>query len=515
MIPMDLNRILDHEVEMLGLDLERIWKVIQTFVRHCDEFSAKHGDIQIDVMKESKKFREYNPYTFFIAAREFPGQSMEIALTQILRRPRLLKQAFRRTWLAWQSLHGEVCLEDLLIYNTIHTVNSGAIDFMRDHWSGLASGQQSDRTVHKQEDMLKVWNKYMSGVDDNVKRWLWTLVGVLFPDYGNKQRSSSTQGINNERYWKRISNGRLETEGIRDQEIIRQVVQWKDSGEARAIVEKLMVDVDYTSVFEQLFEYPRPAPASLNGKGVMVLASQLFEKMLHKDGSKANHGSSPGFIPLWRLQNKRSSIVDYEGWLWKEMQKALPTSLYFQVDLEHYFGGTNSPIGQESRICLRHRIAKWAKENIKAESLCRTLPLNKACILREFILGPTQDRITPDPDWPTWEWIVPEFMKALRQDASLLIPQIVVIFIEFLGSQVDRHANEDEETEEQSNGMRMVYQLNKDWIRCLFGSRKQRSTFSEAILKPASEEETWSAEIQAMVGQFREGLRAWGQDGFE
>ena len=164
MISLDLKRLLDHEVELFGFDLERVWAVIQTFVDYCDRYSVERGDIQVAGHEELERLRKRSPSTFLLA-RMLPEPPMVHALTELLRHPRILKHAMRRTWLVWQSLHGEVSLEDLLVYSTIRTVSYSARSFIRDRWHLLATPDRQKKT-----DLKAAWESWVSdcGADEEV-----------------------------------------------------------------------------------------------------------------------------------------------------------------------------------------------------------------------------------------------------------------------------------------------------------------------------------------------------------
>jgi hypothetical protein len=174
-----MNRILLHEIELFGLNKKAIWQVIQTFVQHCETFSSKTGDILVADQGELRTLRLDIDYVF-LNLFESNEEKIETAIAQLLRQPRMLKAALRRTWMAWQQLHGEVSLSDLLVYHVIHAVDANAIAFLRDHWSQLAS--RSDK--NQQERQAKVrsqWEAHVLTTGDRHRERLWLLIQQLFP----------------------------------------------------------------------------------------------------------------------------------------------------------------------------------------------------------------------------------------------------------------------------------------------------------------------------------------------
>ncbi len=508
MISMALERLLEHDVEMFGLDPELIWRVIQAFVKHCDQFSAERGDIQIASPSEFDTFRSASPYTVHLVMDD--PERMERALTELLRRPRILKHALRRTWIAWESLHGEVSLVDLLVYSAVHTVSADAVAFIREHWSPLASGPESKLSGEAKNDPEASWNAHMSRYSDGEKKNLWVLTKFLFPVLGHMQRRPRAQGADKERYWDRIVNRRIQDNAVPDQEVLRDVLHWRSSGDPSRLLKGLLDSAAYTSTLAEFYESPKQKDINLNGDDILDLATHLFDMILEREGKNARADSCPGFIGLWRLEIRRDRFEDYEGWLWRAIQKAMPVSLHLATGLEHYWGGSDSPMDtdREARTRLRCRVAAWAKANLNAELFCRVLPSEAPHVLLSFVLGPHRDTKAPEPDWNTWSWIAKVLLEALVRDPSIMIPQVIVVFVQSDRRLPDPRFEDDEDMESQRK-VEIVYQLRRDRVRGLFTSAKLRRQFADSILQPATDEESWAPDTQIMVTQVREDISAW------
>ncbi len=511
MIPLDLKRLVDHEVELFGLDLEAVWKVIQAFIRHCDAFSSDRGDLQVESDEERQKFRISSPYVFPMA-REHPEHSVELALTSLLRRPRILKHALRRTWLAWQELHGEVNLDDMMVYDTVHTVSSTAIAFIRDNWGILTSEAQSDRNERRKK-VEQAWENQVARMNADEQQWLTTLLGYMFPllrDFPSGMPRA--QGITKERYWSRIANGWIEPGGVLDQKILKDVKAWKDSGDASAIVERLTTDVGYTGVFEQLFEYGRPARLSVTGDDVLRLASLLFEQMRVKFGAKADSDSCPGFIPLWRLQSRGRRFKDYAAWLWAEMEKTMQVSINLRNDLEYYWGSRKySPLEEDARRKLRQQTAEWAQEHLDSTGLCAVLEGAPNWALLHFVAGAPHDAKNAEPVWDEWRWLSQPLLMCIEVRPVVMIPQACCIFLD-AGQRFRDHMEEDGVHESRTE---TVYTIKRDWMWQFFGDAINCGKFIDLILAGGPFEEQWSAETATLVQQVREQTTVWRREGLK
>ncbi len=506
MISLDLKRLLDHDEELFGFDHEAVWEVIRTFVLYCDRYASKLDDLQVASDKELAFFRESNPYRIDIAKRH-PDTSFEIALTELLRRPRILKYALRRTWLAWKSLHGEVNLDDLLVYSAIRTSSTEAVAFIRDQGHQLTSN--ADR--EDKEAIKGLWDAQMRGVSDKECAWLWRMMESMFPSLDRTGGRTKTQGISKERYLPRIVNGRIEGDGFRDQMVIKDVAKWKESKSDSSLIDGLVSDTKYASVFEDLFYNDRPAQIGLNGEDVLCLASQLFEVIRDGFGAQANSDSCPAFITLWRLQNQGRQFKNYEEWLWSEMKKTLPISLLLVNEVEYFWASPNySPLDGDARDRLKDRMLDWAKEHLDLKELCRLLTDVPVHVLYYFILGSRTPKLTREQRLNSWQWFGPVLLDSLSHRGNVMIPQAVFLFSS------GEHRLRDDGFDEQSpyrSQFETVHSLRKDEVAQLFTDLQSRRRFVDLIMQSSTDEEEWPTDTQVMVSQIRAELAVWLKEG--
>ena len=501
---LDLKRLLDHEVELFGLDLGDVWPVIQAFVRYCDEYADNEGDLQIASEEELKVFRESGPHTIY-SARMSPDKSILVPLTQILRTPRFLKHALRGTWLAWKTLHGEVNLCDLLVYNAICTDSSQATAFIREHQIALSSSP--DLEDADKNEIVGFWNAQMKGISDKERAWLWQLIEHLFPVLVGGTHRTRVQGISKDRCWQRIANGRIVRDDLQDQVVIKDFAKWKESGNASPFLEKLMSDLKYTNRFVDLFYDDRPAQVGLNGEEFLCLVSQLFQKMRENrpDVQADNNICSVLSYLLGQRQ-----FDDYGGWLWSELEKTMPVSLLLRNEIELNWGRLGSfTLSKDAKDTIESRTCAFAREILVPKKLCRLLSGVPDFTLLHLVRGPRR-RPTPELKWDSWLWLGPVLLDSLHNCGNVMIPQAIGLF--FSQWKVNKR-NKNLDSELSGGRTEHVYKLRIERLQKIFPNPKDLEHFVELIMQSSTGEDAWPDDTKLMVSQARAELAVWPKEG--
>ena len=194
-------------------------------------------------------------------ARRRQGDSVAHAITELLTTPRKLKHFIRDVDRAWEALRGEVELDDLIVLTALRQGAPEAFDFIvvnaetarserprDDDLAGTAEKTVSDRWKSLRDSLTKA-NEVQILVDSlGLRR--------LSPDRTIPVQSLP-QGIHNDGpvdYLGRILAGRIPPGEIRDQEVLRDIENWKSSGSAQML--KRLVDSTpdssrYVEIWEQ------------------------------------------------------------------------------------------------------------------------------------------------------------------------------------------------------------------------------------------------------------------------
>lgn len=502
---MDLNRILNHDVDMAGLEMLDTWNVISEFLKYCERYSSEQGDISIAPVFSRKLFQSRDAFQMLLDS-ERENTSVDIPLVRLLRNPRILKAALRKTWDAWVRLHGEVDLNELLVCCSIRAVSTEATSLITDYVSKYVQIEHDKKREASEGLFGSLWDMYMKSSDASQKRGLHRLVEYLLL---GTTSTSRIQSITNGRYWKRIRDSMLGYGDIGDQLVLKDMYRWRKGIDGHAILDGLKKSKSYSDVWEILFRDQRSSEMDATAKEVLSLSSALFESASKEFGARANFDSYSGISALWRAGMRRGSIEGYELWLWNEIKKALPVSLKLVADLEYYWGSQKySSLDSGGAKQLRGQITSWARANWDAAGLCRCLSAHHPWTLHHVLFGPPLDTESVVHNLDSWRWIGSTLLKAIELDPLLVVPQVIPLFAD--SKHEIRHLT-DNSGIKPSTGY--VYTINPDDVKLVYDDPSMREKFVKAILTQYTGEEKWSDLDRDMMEQVRKQLIAWQSKG--
>ncbi|GAI15237.1 unnamed protein product, partial [marine sediment metagenome] len=116
-----LLKTCEHIEAVPGLDRRRVAKICMTFRNYCWQkldktvacISVDTRDKRMGILKKVKGHEDYIEYLELLPDNPLGG------IVTFLDSPRVLKQALRRTLVAWQQLCNEINFDDLLVTNVI------------------------------------------------------------------------------------------------------------------------------------------------------------------------------------------------------------------------------------------------------------------------------------------------------------------------------------------------------------------------------------------------------------
>lgn len=428
----DYNRIFDRDIEIFELNYKSVYEVISAFMNHCRDFSEKRGDLHLESADTMKFLRPYDPLVEYFAANDEGGNVPKYPIL-LLSYPRTLKKTLRRTWLSWQVLHGEVALDHLLLYGMIHAISSDAANFMRDNYTSLnPEGTDQGKGSQRYNNTMSQWDVRIRDVDEPEKTYLKKTVEFLFPyGVGISEPLKKTQGVCLPKYWKRIVNNTVRKLDVRDQALLKDLAESRKTGDSEKIIYGLMgKSGEYAQAFEELFLQQLEPSLSLSGNDILALASVLFSRIREKFKAEANSESVPGFIMLWRLQNKkRPTEGKYQEWLLGEIKSSLAVSLRLAIDIEYYWGSPKySSLKDGEADEIRMKLAEFAEQKLDAKTLCKIIVKNdEKYSLRHFVLGLPRDGQYQEVKADIWKWLGGVIVGAIGIDANKLIPQVIYL----------------------------------------------------------------------------------------
>jgi KAP family P-loop domain len=426
----DINfaKLCDHVEVLQDFGPEQTGKLIQAVRSHC---LANPPHIQTVPSADDP----WNPLRYVLLGR-YDLMPLPVVAARLLKTPRSLKHALRRTYLAWETLAGEVDLDHLLAVNVLRQGASRAFDFLQSHREQLADNPRewrSDRNQlsRLQERLRGEWERATREVDWDTRAAL-ELIVFLIPSAGEylRDRGGSQgvrrQGITNRYYWVRIVNEEIDPAHTRDQVVLRDWREWlSDCNGSSALVDRLCTVADYPNVwFHCAVE-----GASVDRALTLVLAGQVLSHMRSSHGSRtAGRYPHPAFVTM--LWFARRSNPDYEQmriWLEEQLRLAMSTSLSLVVDLYHHWASTSSGVVRpEGRDFLRYRVHELAREEIKsAADLIRISHPELPYGVYPLVFPPdTNEGPSPCVGVEHWTWLGPILAEALRLEPRRFAPQV-------------------------------------------------------------------------------------------
>jgi len=362
------------------------------------------------------------------------------AAARLLRTPRALKHALRRTYQAWQVLYGEIDLDHLLALNVLRHGAPEAFDFLLRHWGQLhddprtwQSGQEHLGAIQRR--LTEEWNLVTRQAGWDVRAGM-AMLTFLLPsagEYLGEQRGIDQrrlQGICDHRYWLRGINEEIDSSEARDQTVLQDIANWRASPNANSpLIVGLCASDDYVSVWERFARGSFSSDAALP----LVLADQLIERFRTPYGARihvANGRVDPAsaFIAIWRYANRNLQRgEEAHNWLERQVRLAMPMSLALVNDLYYYWASAQyGIIRPEVRAYIRRVIFEVARGELRTgEDLLRVSHPEFAYGIYQLVFPPdSEEEVSEYRGLPHWEWLGRIMIEALRTNPARLARDI-------------------------------------------------------------------------------------------
>ncbi|OHB59690.1 MAG: hypothetical protein A2173_02675 [Planctomycetes bacterium RBG_13_44_8b] len=439
-------------------------------------------------------------------------------IVQLLDTPRKLKGVIRGMYIAWGNLHGEINFELLLLATILRTAAPEAYSFINENIQSLrnlikstASDQKSEEIKFKQ--LLNKWENITKDVswDSEAAR---QIICILFPAFMSQGSGrwvryaldkNTLQGIADSQttdYWKRINIGRLSTEEIGDQTILKAMKAWQENHSNKGFVHngQTMTLADAIFQLDSLSDKIEQFGTHFESKEICELASELFKMALEKDGNKAEEGTCPCFTNLWRLYHKKNCIkTEHENWLIDEIKKALDISLHFSIDLYYYWRHTtnHSVQSKEATPELRKKVVEIFREKFegKPENLVKIMEQGNPWGLYHLIY------LERESEPEKWDWLGNVLLSAAKID-----PKLILSYVACLISETKRvHIPGPDRSDSFDN------KINYDAIKEIFGDNVKAvmELFSKEFEYPELADDFHHAQTRSVIQSDREEAKAW------
>jgi energy-coupling factor transporter ATP-binding protein EcfA2 len=306
------------------------------------------------------------------------------ALVALLSSPRAIKHLLRQVDRVWRNLHGEVELDDIIIVSAVRHGAGPAYDFLI---------REIDPARHKPDDILPRtktvkddWETQLKTLPNGAAvQSLVNLMGI--EQLSKKQIASGTaapQGVHLYEpvdYFRRIVAEDVAPGALRDQQVLREIDQWKNA-EHGPLVAGLLASSDPDDTYSQRWEHFsfRHDPSE-----IAELTGYLVDRILARDSASAA-ADVPPMVNAWRVGNRRLRDHDYSNWLKQQLIKAVPVSLQFVNDMYYYWTGQHGIVDEHARATIREHVVRAFQSAVKSsDDLRHVLNQNRPYQIMRFI----------------------------------------------------------------------------------------------------------------------------------
>lgn len=359
----------------------------------------------------------------------------------LLTSPRILKTSLRRTWFAWERLHGEIDFEDLLLCNVLRAAATEAFLLLNENVARLRS--LSDRAETEDAKKRDDENRHLltARLEKRGQKGGWDVDAVrevtefLFPGFKDRHVVHtgivSPQGVHvagPTDYWARLNREEISDAEIRDQRILRAMEMWRANRNSEVFetwtMPKALLEVDgFADKIEQFGQL-------LDGKEVRDLASGLFS-LIRESDTIAHAVDYPGFVQLWRI-SLSSEFESHENWVMSEISRTLPVSLRFANDI-YYCWRSEQASHRYPTPELRNRVVQTARDTYGNNARAFVNALDPDCPGSTHALVAfhgSQEHGGPGLDSEDWLWFGPILLAGASVEKKVVVPQIAVLLTE-------------------------------------------------------------------------------------
>jgi hypothetical protein len=423
------------------------------------------------------------------------------AISLLVSTPRNLKHVFRNILAFWKELYGEVDIDELMVVSILRHCAPEGFEFLRENLGLLRQEPlHGNDPTDRQRALKQEWEKLTESVEWD-QRAAMDLILFLIP---NAQRflterrrlfgDSLPQTIaltSPTDYWPRMVRGSLSETEVSDQEVLRQIDDWRRSdANSPALAQYLYEHENSVRVWEHLQE-------SFETPELLKLADFLFEILLRKEGPSAS-AENMAALGVWRRANRHLSTTPSNAeWLANNMTRALPVSLEMGVSLYYYWASPQHGIvDRAGRDGCRQALVEEFRalmQRVGAEGLIKILHKDHPFALLRLVFPPDHQAESPSvlSEPGDWQWFAPVILSAAEHSPQQIVPPLACLVCK---SQYAAAAN----------APIFVYGLDLDHATGIFGQNLRR--LMECLTKEVLVEDKSCDEVVAAV---RSDARAW------
>ena len=345
------------------------------------------------------------------------GGGIADAIASILDTPRKLRHVERRVTSAWEALHGEIFLDDLLILCVLREGAPDVFNFIIQHMDSARLDGKTELDQRPKE-VNAAWNKLVDAHPRSEQ--VQTLVNVMaIPQLAKSSRPTvHPQGVANiepSDYLRRALSERVDPSEIRDQRVLTDIVNYRDRGSGEMV--RQLASTWEKSAYVQLWEH---FSSLIPARDLLSVATAIINS--RRAAIHAAEKDEP-LLAVWRRANRRLDRSDENTqWLSEQVAQTLPLSLSYAHDLYYFWASRKyGMVSEAGRQVVREVTHETARLTFTTPAALRAaISPHDIWDLRHLVQPvdhdePLSARISP----ADWSWIALTVIAALNEEPSL------------------------------------------------------------------------------------------------
>ena len=294
------------------------------------------------------------------------------ALVSILDTPRSLKHVLRRVDYAWNNLHGEVELDDIVI---VSALRHGAEPVYRFLLADIDAARHEPVDMFPRTKAIKEeWSRVLANVSAgpaaqklvDLMRIEQLTKDTIFVGIDSPQGVQESDPVD---YFRRITAEELGPSELHDQSVLRDIDEWKGAS-CGSLLDRLLASSDADKEYSRVWEHFSDRHTNTE---LMQLVEQLVAKVKERDGSAAA-ADHPALIGLWRRCHRRLAKNEQQDWLRALIVDAIPVSLHLATGLFYYWTDDRGIVNDAGRAEIRRSIVSTFRATVgTGDDLARVL----------------------------------------------------------------------------------------------------------------------------------------------
>lgn len=361
------------------------------------------------------------------------------ALGRLIAHPRQLKRLVNSYINTWDTLRGEVDIDELLMVLALRQSAPAAFTFLGVRLNDLhlikaANSSESSKDDRKKlvDEMAAAWAAVTANAEFDVEA-AEILINELMPSsnqlfgpkyytHGNRIQSISLPGGPD--YWSRLTSEALDLHEVRDQSVLRAIVAVRDSPDhLSALVDQALASDAFAGLlgfFEQHHQFLR--------EHALSVLSTMHGCLRQKLGSATNddeHSYQLVRNALGRNFWHNDNLV--QPWLEKEIIACFPGHLRLACDLFLFFGRRTGFAGEIRKVLHREAVKHFSGQpGIKfTQGFDPHYPWTLYHLLFAYGDEPADLLVARGEDW---QFLVPVILDGMKNASNVMVPAALFAF---------------------------------------------------------------------------------------